>query len=189
MPSTAIVWLRRDLRVSDQPALRHAVDHHDHVVPVFVFAPDEEAPWAPGAASRWWLHHSLTALADKLQDILSKGVVRIGVPLDVPPFGSQNVNRVAEGFDVDMADMVAKALGVKLELTQITGANRLPFLLTGAAALGLFKLFDQAIQGKDIRSAMWSGVKTGAQAFAAGQIGQHVCVDSVQLRTGQSLQL
>ena len=71
-----------------------------------------------------------TALADKLQDILSKGVVRIGVPLDVPPFGSQNVNRVAEGFDVDMADMVAKALGVKLELTQITGANRLPFLLT-----------------------------------------------------------
>ena len=71
-----------------------------------------------------------TALADKLQDILSKGVVRIGVPLDVPPFGSQNVNRVAEGFDVDMADMVAKALGVKLELTQITGANRLPLLLT-----------------------------------------------------------
>jgi polar amino acid transport system substrate-binding protein len=71
-----------------------------------------------------------TALADKLQDILSKGVVRIGVPLDVPPFGSQNVNRVAEGFDIDMADMVAKALGVKLEITQITGANRLPFLLT-----------------------------------------------------------
>ena len=44
--------------------------------------------------------------------------------------------------------------------------------IAGAAALGLFKLFDQAIQGKDIRSAMWSGVKTGAQAFAAGQIGQ-----------------
>ena len=70
------------------------------------------------------------AMADKFQDILSKGVIRIGVPLDVPPFGSQNVNRVAEGFDVDMADMVAKALGVKLEITQITGANRLPFLLT-----------------------------------------------------------
>ena len=70
------------------------------------------------------------ALADKFQDILSKGVIRIGVPLDVPPFGSQNVNRVAEGFDVDMANMVAKSLGVKLEITQITGANRIPFLLT-----------------------------------------------------------
>ena len=71
-----------------------------------------------------------TARADKLQDIISKGVIRIGVPLDVPPFGSQNANREAEGFDVDMANMVAKALGVKLELTQVTGANRLPFLLT-----------------------------------------------------------
>ena len=70
------------------------------------------------------------AWADKFEDIISKGVVRIGVPLDVPPFGSQNVNREAEGFDVDMANMVAKALGVKLELTQITGANRIPSLLT-----------------------------------------------------------
>lgn len=70
------------------------------------------------------------AWADRFEEILSKGVVRIGVPLDVPPFGSQNVNRQPEGFDVDMANMVAKALGVKLELQQITGANRLPFLLT-----------------------------------------------------------
>jgi polar amino acid transport system substrate-binding protein len=70
------------------------------------------------------------AWADRFQEIISKGVVRIGVPLDVPPFGSQNVNREPEGFDVDMANMVAKALGVKLELTQITSANRLPFLLT-----------------------------------------------------------
>ena len=45
------------------------------------------------------------AWADKFEEILSKGVVRIGVPLDVPPFGSQNVNREAEGFDVDMANM------------------------------------------------------------------------------------
>jgi len=70
------------------------------------------------------------AWADRLEEIITKGVIRIGVPLDVPPFGSQNVNREAEGFDVDMANMVAKAMGVKLELTQITGANRLPFLLT-----------------------------------------------------------
>ncbi|MEP6968897.1 MAG: transporter substrate-binding domain-containing protein, partial [Betaproteobacteria bacterium] len=70
------------------------------------------------------------AWADRFEDILNRGVVRIGVPLDVPPFGSQNVNRVAEGFDVDMATMVAKALGVKLEITQITGANRIPYLLT-----------------------------------------------------------
>src|SRR5580704_7976991 len=70
------------------------------------------------------------AKADRLEDILTKGVVRIAVPLDVPPFGSQNQAREAEGFDVELAGMVAKALGVKLELQQVTGANRIPFLLT-----------------------------------------------------------
>src|SRR5712675_1686747 len=71
-----------------------------------------------------------TAKADRLEDILKKGVVRIAVPLDVPPFGSQNQNREAEGFDVELAGMVAKALGTKLEMQQVTGANRIPFLLT-----------------------------------------------------------
>ncbi|RYE73191.1 MAG: transporter substrate-binding domain-containing protein, partial [Hyphomicrobiales bacterium] len=73
---------------------------------------------------------TVEAKADKLQDILSKGVVRIGVPLDAPPFGSQDANRKAVGFDIELAEMVAKGLGVKLEMQQITGANRIPFLLT-----------------------------------------------------------
>lgn len=70
------------------------------------------------------------ARADKLQDIIQKGTVRIGVPLDAPPFGSQDASRKPIGFDIEMAEMVAKALGVKLEMQQITGANRIPFLLT-----------------------------------------------------------
>ena len=36
MTSTAILWYRRDLRVTDHPALRGALDAHDRVVPVFV---------------------------------------------------------------------------------------------------------------------------------------------------------
>ena len=70
------------------------------------------------------------ARADAFEDILKKGVVRIATPLDVPPFGSQNEKREAEGFDVELAGMVAKALGVKLEMQQVTGANRIPFLIT-----------------------------------------------------------
>src|SRR5262245_27344079 len=70
------------------------------------------------------------ARADALADIMSKGVVRIAVPLDVPPFGSVNQERKAEGFDIDLAEMVAKALGVKLELQQVTASNRIPFILT-----------------------------------------------------------
>ena len=70
------------------------------------------------------------ARADAFEDILKKGVVRIATPLDVPPFGSQNEKREPEGFDIDLAGMVAKSLGVKLEMQQVTGANRIPFLLT-----------------------------------------------------------
>lgn len=37
------------------------------VVPVFIWSPEEERPWEPGGASKWWLPHSLTALDDSLR--------------------------------------------------------------------------------------------------------------------------
>ncbi len=66
--STAIVWFRRDLRLDDNGALQAALDAHDRIVPLYIDAPDEEAPWAPGAASRWWLHHALAALDRRLAE-------------------------------------------------------------------------------------------------------------------------
>ena len=88
------------------------------------------------------LSAAAAAQADDLANILSKGVVRIGVPVDVPPFGSQDANRNPVGLDVELAQMIGKALGVKVELQQITGANRIPYLLTNKidiviAALGM----------------------------------------------------
>ncbi|MEO7433714.1 MAG: deoxyribodipyrimidine photo-lyase [Dokdonella sp.] len=65
--STAIVWFRRDLRLADNPALAAAITSHDAILPLFIHAPDEESPWAPGAASLWWLHASLTALDARLR--------------------------------------------------------------------------------------------------------------------------
>ena len=66
MSSPALVWLRRDLRLDDNPALAAAAARAA-IIPVFVWSPHEEAPWAPGAASRVWLHHSLAALRDALR--------------------------------------------------------------------------------------------------------------------------
>ena len=64
--STAIVLFRRDLRLADNPALVAACAKHDRILPACIHAPDEEVPWAPGAASRWWLHHGLEALRGQL---------------------------------------------------------------------------------------------------------------------------
>lgn len=66
--STALVWLRRDLRLRDNPALTAACRAHERVLPVYIHAPQEEGDWAPGAASRWWLHHSLEALGEALSE-------------------------------------------------------------------------------------------------------------------------
>ena len=85
---------------------------------------------AAAALGLAWSGAAVAQGADKFQDILSKGVVRIGVPVDAPPFGSVNQQRQPEGFDIELAEMVAKALGAKLEMTQVTGANRIPYLLS-----------------------------------------------------------
>src|SRR3546814_20800191 len=73
------------------------------------------------------------ARADKLSEILERGTVRVIVFADVPPFSSINANRELEGFDVDLAKMVAQSLGGKLELVQATAANRIPYLITDKA--------------------------------------------------------
>ena len=58
----ALVWLREDLRLADQPALAAAVASGAPILCIYVF--DEESPGLRplGGASRWWLHHSLKAL-------------------------------------------------------------------------------------------------------------------------------
>ncbi|GAC1633749.1 MAG: deoxyribodipyrimidine photo-lyase [Nevskia sp.] len=79
---TALLWFRRDFRLADNPALVRALERHARVLPVYVHAPDEEAPWQPGAASRWWLHHSLAALSSALAALGAPLVIRQGATLD-----------------------------------------------------------------------------------------------------------
>jgi len=74
----SIVWFRKDLRLDDHPALHAAVARGGPVIPVFIWAPHEESPWEPGAASRWWLHQSLHALDAELRRHGSRLILRQG---------------------------------------------------------------------------------------------------------------
>ena len=65
--SSAVVWLRQDLRLADNPALAYACEHYDRVLPVYIWDPAGEGAWPPGGAARWWLHHSLAALDRRLR--------------------------------------------------------------------------------------------------------------------------
>ncbi len=79
--TTAIVWLRRDLRLTDNPALALAGEGAERLVFAYIHAPEEEAPWQPGAASNWWLHHSLKSLQADLDAVGQQLVVRRGPTL------------------------------------------------------------------------------------------------------------
>ncbi len=73
-----ILWFRLDLRLADNPALAAATALGLPIIPVFIWAPEEERAWAPGAASRVWLHHSLVALAESLKRKNAQLVLRTG---------------------------------------------------------------------------------------------------------------
>jgi len=72
---TTVVWHHHDLRLADNPALYEAAQR-GAVVPVFIYAPEEQGNRAPGAACRWWLHHSLQSLAHSLEQRGAKLIVR-----------------------------------------------------------------------------------------------------------------
>lgn len=117
-----------------------------------------------------------------MADILSKGVVRIVVFADVPPFGSTNVNRELEGFDIDMAKLVAQALGVKLELVQATAANRIPYLLTDKADLNIAAM---SVTAERARQIMYSApyADTSLAVYGPKSLAVKSAADVTKLKT------
>ena len=78
MPGPSVVWFRDDLRLADNPALRAALDRGEPVIALYVL--DEETPGIRplGGAARWWLHHSLASLGERLRERGGTLVLRRG---------------------------------------------------------------------------------------------------------------
>lgn len=77
MTKPQIVWLRRDLRMADNPALYHAAKAGP-VLSVYVLDDARAGSHAYGGASRWWLHHSLESLSNSLAQRHAKLILRRG---------------------------------------------------------------------------------------------------------------
>ena len=78
---------------------------------------------------------SVTAQANDLSTVKANKVIRVAIDLGAPPFGTKDATLKPIGSDVETAELLAKDLGVKLEIVPTTGANRVPFLLTNKADL------------------------------------------------------
>ena len=115
MTGPVIVWFRQDLRLHDNPALTVAADAGAPLLPIYVHDTDSAGAWAPGAASRWWLHQSLASLS---ADLAGKLCFFEGDAAEVVPAIAEEVGASAvyvnDGFEpwrIESDRKIAAALG------------------------------------------------------------------------------
>ncbi len=70
---------------------------------------------------------------DTLAAIKAAGKIRVALEFGRPPWGFKDADLKPTGSDYETAQMLAKDLGVTLEIVEVTGPNRVPFLVSNRA--------------------------------------------------------
>jgi polar amino acid transport system substrate-binding protein len=91
--------------------------------------------FALGAVALALAGTAFAASADTLKDIHARKKLLVAIDLSVPPYGTTDANMQPAGADVDVARALAKDLGVAMDIVQVSGPNRIPFLMTHKADL------------------------------------------------------
>ena len=79
----------------------------------------------------------LSAEAKSLEDILSEGKIRIGINPNFPNMSTRNDAGEWAGFDIDVGNAIAAAIGVEVEWVPTEAAQRVPFLVSDRIDLAL----------------------------------------------------
>jgi polar amino acid transport system substrate-binding protein len=70
------------------------------------------------------------AAAQSIEAIQQRGKIVIGMDQTIPPYGLTDTNMQPTGYDADVSNAIAQALGVQVEFVQVAGPGRIPALLT-----------------------------------------------------------
>lgn len=159
MTELSILWLRQDLRLADNPALLAAAQ--GPVLPVYVL--DDSAPgdWAMGGAQRWWLHHSLTALAADFASLGVPLILRRGDAVEVltqlaGETGAKTIHaaRHFEPYARKQEAALSQAQGITLTLNASDCLNEPGAVATGAGTpFKVFTPYWRACQAKGAPAA------------------------------------
>jgi deoxyribodipyrimidine photo-lyase len=148
--SASLVWFRNDLRLADNPALIAGPGSGGPVVPVYVLDGETDGVRPAGAASRWWLHHSLHAL-DALRALGSRLILRRGAAERVIDASAIYWNRAYEQGARERDARLKQAFNRRGVVAEGLKANLLfepwEVLTAGAGAFWVFSAFWRACRG------------------------------------------
>ena len=85
---------------------------------------------------------------DRLMKVMDRGKIVIGVKADYKPWGFRNASGKLVGMEIDMAQDVADALGVELELVPVQSSNRMQFVQQGKIDMMIATMSDKADRRK-----------------------------------------
>jgi len=90
----------------------------------------------------------VNAANDRFMKVMERGKLVVGVKADYKPWGFRDSSGKLVGMEIDMAQDVADALGVKLELVPVQSSNRMQFLEQGKIDLMIATMSDKANRRK-----------------------------------------
>lgn len=126
---------------------------------------------------------AVSASAQTVADIKKKGEITIGMLVDFPPYGTTDAQNQPDGYDADVAKLLAKDWGVKANIVPVTGPNRIPFLLTNKVDLLVASL---AITPERAKQVQFSQPYAAATIVLYGKTGTPIksAADLKGLRVG-----
>lgn len=93
---------------------------------------------------------SVNASADQLDTVIQRGTLNCGVVLDFPPMGYFDKNNEPAGFDVDYCTDLATALGVDVNVLNLTWGDRIPSLVSGKTDVVIGSTSDTLERAKSV---------------------------------------
>ena len=106
---------------------------------------------------------STTEWPEDVQEIVDRGVLRVGVKNAVPGFGYQDpLTGEYSGLEIDLANKIAEYLGVDVEFTTVTAATRGELLDSGDidCVLATFTITDERKQTWDFTTPYYTDAVT-----------------------------
>jgi polar amino acid transport system substrate-binding protein len=114
---------------------------------------------------------AVPAFAQTVEDLKKKGEINVGLLVDFPPYGTTNAQNQPDGYDADVARLLGKDLGVKVNLVPVTGPNRIPFLLTNKVDLLVASL---AVTPERAKQVQFSQPYAAATIVLYGKTGSNI---------------